>query len=56
MYCDIVAPNALQVVHSPIQKEPSYVVDDNEDDSEGGDESQDEEEMPCNEENYAPNV
>jgi hypothetical protein len=39
MYCDIVAPNALQVVHSPIQKDPSYVVDDNEDDSEGGDES-----------------
>ena len=56
MYCDIVAPNALQVVHSPIQKEPSYVVDDNEDDSEGGDESQDEEDIPCNEQNYAPNV
>ena len=56
MYYDIVAPNALQVVHSLIKKDPSYVVGDNEDDSEGGDESWDEEEMPCNEENYAPNV
>jgi hypothetical protein len=56
LYCDIVASNALQVVHSPIKKDPSYVVDDNEDDSEGGDESQDEEEMPCNEESYALNV
>jgi hypothetical protein len=56
MYCDIVASYALQVVHSPIQKNPSYVVDDNKDDSEGRDESQDEEEMSCNEENYAPNV
>jgi hypothetical protein len=56
LYCDIVASNALQVVHSPIKKDTSYVVDDNEDDSEGGDESQDEEEMPCNEENYALNV
>ena len=44
------------MVHSPIRKDPSYVVDDNEDDSDGGDESQDEEEMPCNEENYASNV
>jgi len=44
------------VVHSPIKKDPSYVVDDNEDDSEGGDESQDEEDIPCNEQNYAPNV
>jgi hypothetical protein len=56
MYCDIVAPNALQVVHSPIQKDPSYVVDDNENDSEGGDESEDEKDIPCNEQNYAPNV
>ena len=56
IYCDIVAPNAPQVVHSPIRKYTSYVVVDNEDDSEGGDESHDEEEMPCNEENYAPNV
>jgi len=56
MYYDIVAHNVVQVVQSPIQKDPSYVVDDNEDDSEGGDESQDEEEMPCNEENYAPNI
>ena len=44
------------MVRSPIQKDPSYAVDDNGDDSEGGDELQDEEEMPCNEENYAPNV
>ena len=44
------------MVHSPIRKDPSYVVDDNEDDSEGGDESQDEEDIPCNEQNYAPNV
>ena len=40
----------------PILSLKSSVVDDNEDDSEGGDESQNEEEMPCNEENYAPNV
>jgi hypothetical protein len=48
LYCDIVASNALQVVHSPIKKDPSYVVDDNEDDSEGGDESQDEESYALN--------
>jgi hypothetical protein len=53
---DIVAPNSLQVGHSPIQKDPSYVADDNEDDIEGGDESQDEEDIPCNEQNYALNV
>ena len=39
-----------------LKKTRPNVVDDNEDGSECGDESQDEEEMPCNEENYAPNV
>ena len=59
MYLDIVAPNALQVVHSPIEKHPSYDNEDKdevEDDSEGGDELRDEDEVPCNEGNHAPNV
>jgi hypothetical protein len=58
MYVDNVQPKTIQVY----EKDPSYVVDDNED--EGGDEShdeyvdedEDEEEEQCNEQSYAPSV